>query len=988
MAEELISSYVDQAAIKSQTDFLIRELERAKTQYKSLSDAIKNIKGSTSFSDTSKIAQQAEKEQQALLKTQQQIIKAKQEQVKLENQLLQQQILQEKQAQANLKTTQAQGKVKQSVVTESITKPGFADDISKTGAVVSAFDKAQAEAAISATEFGNSLNKQAKVLKDEVIPAVKQTTLSKKQLALAQAEGKLLAQQEAAALKNQVREELAVKGSLEQRRAALIRLNAVYDNQSPAERASASGQRLQKILGGLDSQVKTLESTTGRAQRNVGNYSSALGAIGVGAQKAFSGIRKIANILPGLGLSGVFLLGYQAIVKVIEAISGLTTKLFGLNEQRKLSTQINEEAAKSAGKEQASLLSLKAAIESTSVPMENRLQAIKNLKKEFPALFDGLTNEQLLTGNVAGAYDKATAAILRKARATAATTELEKIASEKFEIIRKSQEAADIANEKIRNAKATKVVVGGSGGSFSQGASTTTLSATREVVQKQIKDKFDLQKKADQEELDQLNKKQKFLLQFVIDGADETVKVEQKKEKKIAKETAKSLSDRLSQSFERFKLEQENLLQLLKEGAEDERSVYDTRLRYLDVFNTEQKVLINEQLDYDLQRIEEKRLKDVKAAKGRADEIEIINFNASEAAKTAKLKADLAIEASDKKHFEARKKLREEFNKVQQDFADQEYEYERELAEKLEKLRLKRLEDSKKFNKTDAELLEERKKKMLSFLDTVQNYFTQVSSIISGALNIGFTKKKNESQLAIEEIEKQRDAELKANDARVQSEQDKAANIAIINSRAEQQKRQQEQRQREVDRKQAQADKALSIFQITLNIAKAVASHLGKPYLIALDLALGAAQLAIAVATPIPRFKHGKKAGQAYEGPGIVNDGPNMEVIERADGSIEMPQGRNVLTHVGANDIIHPDKDAWVNAVLSAAMRDSSNGMRFTPAAKGDNGLAAAMIQQTKLLKKIADKPVSTTSATDRGLVQVINWGARQIKYVNENTNW
>lgn len=987
MAEELISSYVDQAAIKAQTDFLVNELERAKTQYKSLSDAIKNIKSSTSFADTSKFTQQAEKDAQALLKTQQQIIKQKQEQVKLENQLLQQSILQEKQAQANLRTAQAQSKVKKQVVTESVTNIPNVEDINKTGTAISELDKQQAEAAISATEFGNSLNKSAKVVKDEVTPAVKQTTLTKKQLALAQIEGKLLAQQEAAALKNQVREEIAVKGSLEQRRAALIRLNAVYDNQSPQERASASGQRLQKILGGLDTQVKTLESTTGRSQRNVGNYGSAFDKVKDGAGKAFGALRTLANIIPGLGIGGIFLAGFEAVKFLVGALQDAKKALFGLTQQRELSAAVEKQAAESAGKEKASLVSLKAAIESTSVPMANRLQAIKNLKNEFPGLFDGLSNEQLLTGNVAGAYDRAANAIIRKAKASAASAEIEKLSSEKFAILMRSEAEAIKANEDIRNAKAFKATVAGSGGSFSFGTSGTEVTATKEQVQKQISDKYELQRKAAQDEIDLLNKKQEFLLKYVIDGADQTVKIEEEKNKKIKKDSEQKLSELLDESFERYKLQQNRLLETLDEGANDEKNVYENRLKFLTDFNREQKNLIDAQEVFELQKNENKRLAGIKAAKGNAAEIAIVNANAEEAAKTIQLKAQLDILKADENYYKKKLKLREDYNKTQQEFADQEYEAERLLQEKLEKLRLSRLEGMKKFEDQDKKDLEEKKKRIISFLETLQGYFTQVSGLIMGALNIGTTKKKNEAQEAIDAIEKQRDAELKANEARVQSEQDRAANIAIINSRAEQQKKAQEQRQRQADQRAAQATKALSIFEITLATAVNVAKAKNKAAAI-LQLALGAAQLAIAIATPIPKFKHGKKRGQTYEGPGIVNDGPNMEVIERADGSIEMPEGRNVLTHVGANDIIHPDKDRWINSVLNAAMRDSAGGMKFKQAGRGDNQLAAALAQQTKLLKQIAAKPVTKTYATDKGLRQVIAWGANEIKYVEQNTNW
>lgn len=64
-----------------------------------------------------------------------------------------------------------------------------------------------------------------------------------------------------AELKNSVRESTAEKGSIEQRRAALVRLTTVYSNLTKAERESASGQRMAGIIGNLKTQIDKLDPT-------------------------------------------------------------------------------------------------------------------------------------------------------------------------------------------------------------------------------------------------------------------------------------------------------------------------------------------------------------------------------------------------------------------------------------------------------------------------------------------------------------------------------------------------------------------------------------------------------------------------------------------------------------------------------------------------------------------------------------------------------
>lgn len=105
--------------------------------------------------------------------------------------------------------------------------------------------------------------------------ATKNVTLTKRQLAQMLAEEKLRQQQATAELKNSAREMLNAKGSIEQRRAALIRLIQVYDQLSAAERNTAAGSRLATIIKGITDQVKELELATGRGRNNVNQYGGA-----------------------------------------------------------------------------------------------------------------------------------------------------------------------------------------------------------------------------------------------------------------------------------------------------------------------------------------------------------------------------------------------------------------------------------------------------------------------------------------------------------------------------------------------------------------------------------------------------------------------------------------------------------------------------------------------------------------------------------------
>lgn len=78
------------------------------------------------------------------------------------------------------------------------------------------------------------------------------------------------------ALKEEAQLNTAAQGSLKQKQILLKQLQRDYDNLSQSERESAKGTELLQGIKDLDKELKGLEGTTGRFQRNVGNYGGAL----------------------------------------------------------------------------------------------------------------------------------------------------------------------------------------------------------------------------------------------------------------------------------------------------------------------------------------------------------------------------------------------------------------------------------------------------------------------------------------------------------------------------------------------------------------------------------------------------------------------------------------------------------------------------------------------------------------------------------------
>ena len=318
------------------------------------------------------------------------------------------------------------------------------------------------ETALSGTQGVKATTEQIKQLN----AAQAQNEAILKKIAIAESEyGKEVAanavrlQQLNTANKNAAREAQANEGSVNQMSASLIRLRLQYDAMSESLRKSPLGQEMVKRIQATDAALKALDGGTGRFQRNVGDYKNQLFGLtqvfrelpGF-AYSAQTGILGLSNNLPILadGFKSVAAATNEATGKVngtmgalkifassifsfgnIFAIAiGLFTifskQIFEFFEGTKKAAEATDQLALATAKEAGQMKVLQNAIEDTNLPMEQRLDAIDELRKTFPGYFDDLSNEALLTGQVADAYDRLSLSLEKRARANIAMVQIEK----------------------------------------------------------------------------------------------------------------------------------------------------------------------------------------------------------------------------------------------------------------------------------------------------------------------------------------------------------------------------------------------------------------------------------------------------------------------------------------------------------------------------------------------------------------------------------
>ena len=117
-------------------------------------------------------------------------------------------------------------------------------------------------------------------------------------------------------MQNEIKQHKAEEGSLVALRAQLSNLNKQYDSMSGMERMSIRGEELRKKIETLNANILSLEGSTGRWQRNVGNYQSALQGLAQGFNAA--GI-SCAGLNKTMGLLNVTTMDFDAILQGLKA---------------------------------------------------------------------------------------------------------------------------------------------------------------------------------------------------------------------------------------------------------------------------------------------------------------------------------------------------------------------------------------------------------------------------------------------------------------------------------------------------------------------------------------------------------------------------------------------------------------------------------------------------------------------------------------------
>lgn len=368
--------------------------------------------------------------------------------------------------------------------------------------------------------------------------------------------------------------------------------------------------------------------------------------------------------------------------------------------------------------------------------------------------------------------------------------------------------------------------------------------------------------------------------------------------------------------------------------------------------------------------------------------IELIELEAAFETGKAKTTAIEVANIEDKKQKEINRILRDSqdtYNDIIKNQTKKEIELRESAAEVIKdaiERALKEKQDKLREDLTKEQDIVNQKKALYKELgDSIKN-------LGFGLISASLERQKNALQEQIDLLEQKKQKEIEAVNATISNEQDKASQIAIIEARANAQKEIIQQKQRQLDIKKAQADKAKSIIDIIENTAVGVTNAiaaspltLGQPF-VSLIAAIGAAQLALAIAQPIPKYKHGKNVKDLYEGPAIVGDGGKREMIVREDGRLQITDKKPQLTFVKAKDIILPDADSLIAGLNQRSERRLNELSKYAHYSEPDNTgkyILAELKNVTKAINRIPQPVIEVENVIRKKIRQ---GGGDSLKHV------
>lgn len=282
-----------------------------------------------------------------------------------------------------------------------------------------------------------------------------------------------------------------------------------------------------------------------------------------GITKAYSGLRQLANLIPGIGIAGLVGLISGPLITAFEkwfdALGNTNSALKLLKANQENINEVVADADKQAGKQITDLKILYQTATDVNLSMKERLAAVRSLQKEFPDYFKNVSVETILNGQAQKSYDDLAKSIITTARATAAKTKIDALEAQQLDKDFERQKVLIATNKELAKAAkagATAITTTGGGiGGTGGGSIAVSAEENRRNQQKAITDRRDARLKQIDEDKKSLQAQEDFLIKFagLANIAKSIEDTNEKKFKEKKKQQTKEIVNIYEQELQKLK---------------------------------------------------------------------------------------------------------------------------------------------------------------------------------------------------------------------------------------------------------------------------------------------------------------------------------------------------------------------------------------------------------------------------------------------------
>lgn len=637
----------------------------------------------------------------------------------------------------------------------------------------------------------------------------------------------------------------------------------------------------------------------------------------------------LGRLLPGIGTIGLIAFATDPIIEYISALDLFGGKVSNASKLLKELNDVNKTASKDFGDQSTKLKILYETATDVNNSYAIRLSATRELQQAFPETFENLSKEEIMNGKVGKSVKELTEDLLQQAVARASVAKIQELAGK--------QQEAEFQKERIRIGNINANVASSSLKNKTGIGAALNAPALRENNQKaaeELKVQDNLIRTY-QQQIDFFSKNIKAKNVESIFGGGDGGKADEAARKKAADEAKKRLQDAI-------KLAQQQARELLDLQNDYEKQLADAK-KAGDKADEERLKGILKNSEAVFEQANSQRLLQIEKNQSEALALVADQYAKGILSKEEYEKEKLEIEfESNKESIESANLLSAQLIKLQKEFnADTGTE-----EEKLARLQIKLSELVTGKKLSDAEKVAARQKELNG---KIKELAEEAAQFVITLVNAGFENRKNKLQDEANAIDNNTQEQIKQVERSVGSEQVKADKIAVINAKAQADKARIAQQQKQIDIEKAKFDKAVAIARIIENTAVAVTAALTSlPPNVPLAFvvgAIGAIQLATAIAQPIPTYKDGT---DNHKGGWAIFGEAGMEYVKEPGKAGYLTNGATLAPLPAGTQVIS-------NADLMSAMANPSGGGYVS------NQLdLSAMIQETRSSTKQLVKALET----------------------------